>query len=224
MRRRRPAGRSSSTGRWWPPPSAVPPRSSATAGTRSPSWSARPAAAASGPPAGSRSIPLDDDHRRGGRRRRATRWTTCRPNGERIRVRRTANLHTGGTIEDVTDRLHPEIADGRGAGRRGARHPGDRAGLPRARRRAAPTTSSSRPTSGPGWPTTSRSRWPSGSSTCSSPRPAAADGTLPRDLRAGRRWAAPWARWPAGASPRRCRTPPAAGPGRRCWSTSPAAC
>ena len=32
------------------------------------------------------------------------------PAGERIRVRRTANLHTGGTIEDVTDRLHPEIA------------------------------------------------------------------------------------------------------------------
>ncbi|WP_448626306.1 N-acetylglutaminylglutamine synthetase [Geodermatophilus sp. URMC 64] len=33
------------------------------------------------------------------------------PNGARIRVRRTANLHTGGTIEDVTDRLHPEIAE-----------------------------------------------------------------------------------------------------------------
>ncbi|HEY4604330.1 MAG TPA: N-acetylglutaminylglutamine synthetase [Blastococcus sp.] len=33
------------------------------------------------------------------------------PNGERIRVRRTANLHTGGTIEDVTDLLHPEIAE-----------------------------------------------------------------------------------------------------------------
>ncbi len=32
------------------------------------------------------------------------------PAGERIRVRRTANLHTGGTIEDVTERLHPEIA------------------------------------------------------------------------------------------------------------------
>jgi GNAT-family acetyltransferase (TIGR03103 family) len=32
------------------------------------------------------------------------------PNGERVRVRRTANLHTGGTIEDVTARLHPEIA------------------------------------------------------------------------------------------------------------------
>jgi GNAT-family acetyltransferase (TIGR03103 family) len=33
------------------------------------------------------------------------------PNGQPIRVRRTANLHTGGTIEDVTDRLHPDIAD-----------------------------------------------------------------------------------------------------------------
>ena len=33
------------------------------------------------------------------------------PVGERIRVRRTANLHTGGTIEDVTARLHPEIAE-----------------------------------------------------------------------------------------------------------------
>ena len=29
--------------------------------------------------------------------------------GERVRVRRTANLHTGGTIEDVTARLHPEV-------------------------------------------------------------------------------------------------------------------
>ena len=26
-------------------------------------------------------------------------------------VRRTANLHTGGTIDDVTDRLHPAIAE-----------------------------------------------------------------------------------------------------------------
>jgi GNAT-family acetyltransferase (TIGR03103 family) len=31
--------------------------------------------------------------------------------GERVTVRRTANLHTGGTIEDVTDRLHPAIAE-----------------------------------------------------------------------------------------------------------------
>ena len=33
------------------------------------------------------------------------------PEGQRLRVRRTANLHTGGTIVDVTDRLHPDIAD-----------------------------------------------------------------------------------------------------------------
>jgi GNAT-family acetyltransferase (TIGR03103 family) len=33
------------------------------------------------------------------------------PNGARIRVRRTANLHTGGTIQDVTARLSPTIAD-----------------------------------------------------------------------------------------------------------------
>jgi GNAT-family acetyltransferase (TIGR03103 family) len=33
------------------------------------------------------------------------------PAGERLRVRRTANLHTGGTIEDVTARLHPAIAE-----------------------------------------------------------------------------------------------------------------
>ncbi len=46
--------------------------------------------AGSGPPAGCR----------------GSRWTI----GEPIRVRRTANLHTGGTIEDVTGRLHPEIA------------------------------------------------------------------------------------------------------------------
>ncbi|MDK3255224.1 N-acetylglutaminylglutamine synthetase [Blastococcus capsensis] len=32
-------------------------------------------------------------------------------NGERVPVRRTANLHTGGTIEDVTDQLHPDIAE-----------------------------------------------------------------------------------------------------------------
>jgi GNAT-family acetyltransferase (TIGR03103 family) len=33
------------------------------------------------------------------------------PARERLRVRRTANLHTGGTIEDVTDRLHPAVAE-----------------------------------------------------------------------------------------------------------------
>jgi GNAT-family acetyltransferase (TIGR03103 family) len=32
------------------------------------------------------------------------------PAGERLAVRRTANLHTGGTLHDVTDRLHPALA------------------------------------------------------------------------------------------------------------------
>ncbi len=31
------------------------------------------------------------------------------PRGERLEVRRTANLHTGGTIDDVTDELHPDL-------------------------------------------------------------------------------------------------------------------
>ncbi|MCW5724498.1 MAG: N-acetylglutaminylglutamine synthetase [Maricaulaceae bacterium] len=33
------------------------------------------------------------------------------PKGERIEVRRTANLHTGGTLHDVTGVLHPDIAE-----------------------------------------------------------------------------------------------------------------
>jgi len=33
------------------------------------------------------------------------------PEGQVLRVRRTANLHTGGTIHDVTERLHPDLAD-----------------------------------------------------------------------------------------------------------------
>ncbi|WP_152221756.1 N-acetylglutaminylglutamine synthetase [Pseudomonas sp. SCB32] len=33
------------------------------------------------------------------------------PSGQRLAVRRTANLHTGGTLEDVTERLHPQLAD-----------------------------------------------------------------------------------------------------------------
>lgn len=33
------------------------------------------------------------------------------PSGQRLAVRRTANLHTGGTLEDVTERLHPTLAD-----------------------------------------------------------------------------------------------------------------
>jgi len=33
------------------------------------------------------------------------------PDGEVLTVRRTANLHTGGTIHDVTDLLHPHLAE-----------------------------------------------------------------------------------------------------------------
>lgn len=33
------------------------------------------------------------------------------PEGQRLTVRRTANLHTGGTLEDVTERLHPELKE-----------------------------------------------------------------------------------------------------------------
>ena len=33
------------------------------------------------------------------------------PAGEVIAVRKTANLHTGGTIHDVTDRLHPRLVE-----------------------------------------------------------------------------------------------------------------
>jgi GNAT-family acetyltransferase (TIGR03103 family) len=32
------------------------------------------------------------------------------PEGHELQVRRTANLHTGGTIHDVTDQLHPDLA------------------------------------------------------------------------------------------------------------------
>lgn len=33
------------------------------------------------------------------------------PEGETLLVRKTANLHTGGTIHDVTDRLHPKLVE-----------------------------------------------------------------------------------------------------------------
>ena len=33
------------------------------------------------------------------------------PSGEVITVRKTANLHSGGTIHDVTERVHPDVAD-----------------------------------------------------------------------------------------------------------------
>ncbi len=35
---------------------------------------------------------------------------TVLPEGTSLAVRRTANVHTGGTIDDVTEQLHPELA------------------------------------------------------------------------------------------------------------------
>ncbi|MCW2699409.1 MAG: GNAT-family acetyltransferase [Blastococcus sp.] len=54
-------------------------------------------------------IPLDDTTRADVA---AAGWNMddVPPMGTRVRVRRTANLHTGGTIQDVTDRLHPAVA------------------------------------------------------------------------------------------------------------------
>jgi len=59
---------------------------------------------------GESAVPLDDDtvecvNAAG------YQMTDILPEGEKLRVRRTANVHTGGTIEDVTDELHPELAE-----------------------------------------------------------------------------------------------------------------
>ena len=53
-------------------------------------------------------IPLDEETRRCVQ---AAGYTLEQvpPAGEEIRVRNTANLHTGGTIHDVTEQLHPEL-------------------------------------------------------------------------------------------------------------------
>ena len=125
---------------------------------------------------------------------RASRWTTTTaevvadagyamddvpPNGERIRVRRTANLHTGGTIEDVTDRLHPEIAAAAVRAADGAGHPGHRPRLPGARRRRARLRVHRGQRAARAGQPRAAARRPSGSSTCSSPRPAAADRQWP---------------------------------------------
>jgi GNAT-family acetyltransferase (TIGR03103 family) len=58
---------------------------------------------------GSSSVPLDEATREvvGAA---GYRFEDVLPAGERLVVRRTANLHTGGTMHDVTDELHPEIA------------------------------------------------------------------------------------------------------------------
>ena len=58
---------------------------------------------------GESSIPLDDETRRCVTRQ-GYRLDSVLPVGERVSVRKTANLHTGGTIHDVTDGLNPKLA------------------------------------------------------------------------------------------------------------------
>ena len=59
---------------------------------------------------GESSIPLDDITAETVRAA-GYRMEDVLPEGTELRVRRTANLHTGGTIHDVTARLHPRLAD-----------------------------------------------------------------------------------------------------------------
>ena len=53
-------------------------------------------------------VPIDDETRRvlGAA---GYRLEDILPEGATVTVRKTANLHTGGTIHDVTDRLHPDL-------------------------------------------------------------------------------------------------------------------
>ena len=57
---------------------------------------------------GESTIPLDDETRRCVRVAGFELEDTL-PRGKVIEVRKAANLHTGGTIHDVTDQLHPEL-------------------------------------------------------------------------------------------------------------------
>ncbi|KAF0865426.1 N-acetylglutaminylglutamine synthetase [Pseudomonas sp. LD120] len=59
---------------------------------------------------GESKIPLDHETQRT-LRAAGYDYNSILPAGERLFVRRTANLHTGGTLEDVTDILHPTLAD-----------------------------------------------------------------------------------------------------------------
>lgn len=55
-------------------------------------------------------IPLDHETHRT-LRSAGFDYDSVLPAGTRLRVRRTANLHTGGTLEDVTAILHPQLAE-----------------------------------------------------------------------------------------------------------------
>ena len=118
-----------------------------------PAHRARRAGGARPRPAASRRIPLDDGDRRDGARAGLRRWTTCCPSAQELQVRRTANLHTGGTIHDVTASLHPALVTRRRARQPRPRHPRDRPGLPRpGRRRPRPRPHRGQRAPGPGQP------------------------------------------------------------------------
>lgn len=55
-------------------------------------------------------IPLDGETERT-LRAAGYDYDSVLPEGEYLAVRRTANLHTGGILEDVTDKLHPTLID-----------------------------------------------------------------------------------------------------------------
>ena len=59
---------------------------------------------------GESAIPMDRETERC-IRQAGHAWDSVLPDGEVLQVRKTANLHTGGTIHDVTAELHPELAD-----------------------------------------------------------------------------------------------------------------
>lgn len=55
-------------------------------------------------------IPMDEETRRC-LHDAGLDYDSVLPGGQHLVVRRTANLHTGGTLEDVTEQLHPELVE-----------------------------------------------------------------------------------------------------------------
>ena len=66
---------------------------------------------------GESAIPVDAETERT-IRQAGYEYDSVLPEGKELQVRKTANLHTGGSIHDVTDRVHPKLVD---AGIRAAR-------------------------------------------------------------------------------------------------------
>ncbi|MEJ2057570.1 MAG: sugar-transfer associated ATP-grasp domain-containing protein, partial [Desulfofustis sp.] len=71
---------------------------------------------------GESSIPMDDETIRCVRRQ-GVEIDAILPAGKEIKVRKTANLHTGGTIHDVTAELHPRLGEAAVAGARALNMP-----------------------------------------------------------------------------------------------------